>query len=72
MPVFTVRRRIDAYVDYVAQVDARDAREAARVAAEDEKVLDWQEEGPCEFEDRCFIALDAQGDELEHTEVTSF
>ena len=72
MSVFHVRKRVDAYVDYIAEVEAVNAIEAAQMASDDEDAFDWQEEGHCEFEDRRFVALDGEGGELEATEVTSF
>ena len=72
MRVFTVRRRVDAYVDYVARVKANTAKRAAALAAADESAFDWQEEGPCEFDARLFITLDADGNEIEATEVSDF
>ena len=69
MRVFQVRRRVDAYVDYVAQVRANTPRRAAQIAADDESAFDWQEDGVCEFDARHFITLDAEGAEIEATEV---
>ena len=70
MPVFIVRRRVDAYVSYVAEVRARSPRNAAELASEDEAAYAWQEEATDEFDARVFIALDEQGFELEATEVS--
>ena len=72
MRVFLVRRRVDAYVDYVARVRANTPRRAAQLAADDEAALDWQEDGACEFDARLFITLDADGNEIEETEVRYF
>jgi len=65
MRVYTVRRRVDAYVDYVAKVVAGDPAEAAQLAEDHEDELVWEEEGPCEFDDRTFVTLDANGGEIE-------
>jgi hypothetical protein len=72
MPIFTVRRRVDAYVDYVTQVRARTAKKAAELASEDEGAFEWQKDGVCSFDARLFIALDDDGMELEATEIRHF
>ena len=72
MRVFTVRRRVDAYVDYVARVRANTAKRAAKLAAEDEAAFEWQEDGTCEFDARLYITLDSDGNEIEATEVRDF
>jgi hypothetical protein len=69
MPMFTVRRRVDAYVDYVAEVEADSASEAAELANDDESQFQWEEEGPCEFDARLFVTLDANGHEIDGTQV---
>jgi hypothetical protein len=69
MPRFTVRRRVDAYVDYVAEVEAATPQEAAELANDNESAFDCEEEGPCEFDARMFIALDADGAEIDGTQV---
>ncbi len=68
MAVFKVRRRVDAYVDYVAEVEADSPEEAAELASDDEAAFNWEEEGPCEFDARMFIALDADGSEIDGTQ----
>jgi hypothetical protein len=72
MPLYTVRRRVDAYVCYVASIRARTARKAAEFASQDESAYSWQEEGTDEFDARLFITLDDEGHELEETEVGDF
>ena len=72
MPIFTVRRRVDAYVDYVTQVRARTAKKAAELASEDEGVFVWQKDGVSIFDASLFIALDDDGMELEATEIRHF
>lgn len=69
MPVFKVRRRVDAYVDYVADVEADTPRAAAELASDDEGQISWAEEGPCEFDTRLFIALDRDGFEIAESEI---
>jgi hypothetical protein len=68
MAMFKVRRRVDAYVDYVAKVEAGSPKEAAELASDDETAFTWEEEGPCEFDARIFITLDADGSEIDGTE----
>jgi len=69
MPKFSVRRRVDAYVDYVARVEANTPAEAAELANDDEAAFEWECEGPCEFDARLFITLDAEGYEIDGTQV---
>lgn len=69
MRTYIVRRRVDAYVDYVAEVVAGDPVEAAELAGDHEDELQWKEDGVCEFDARLFITLDANGKELDRTEV---
>jgi hypothetical protein len=69
MPSFTVRRRVDAYVDYFTQIRASGPKQAAELAARDEGALDWTCEGSCEFDAKVFVALDANGFEVEDSEI---
>ena len=68
MQTYIVRRRVDAYVDYVAEVVADDAKQAAAIAASMDDDLDWANEGAHEFDERIFITLNSDGDELTDTE----
>ena len=72
VPKFTVRRRIDAYVDYVASVEADTPAEAAEIARDNEGDFKWEEEGPCEFDARGFVTLNAKGYEIDGTQVGYF
>ena len=72
MRVFTVRCRVDAYVDYRASVVADTAREAAELAYDNPGDYKWEEEGPVEFDARGYITLDADGDEIDGTQVGYF
>ena len=65
MPKFTVLRRVDAWVDYVAVVKAKNAEAAAEIAQDREAALDWEHRGTVEFDARGYVALDAEGDEIE-------
>jgi hypothetical protein len=59
MPTFNVLCRIDAYADYVARVEADTAEEAAELAQDNHS-------------DRLYVTLDAEGNELEATQVGDF
>jgi muconolactone delta-isomerase len=67
MPIFTVLSRVDAYVDYVAEVEADSAEEAADLAYEGDPSVIWQELGVVEFDARWVVALDDDGEEIEDT-----
>jgi hypothetical protein len=70
MPLFTVKRRVDAYVDYVTQVRASNAQEAAELASVDECGFLWELYDQQEFDARIFITLDVDGCERAETEVS--
>jgi hypothetical protein len=67
MPVFTVLSRIDAYVDYVAEVEADTAEEAVDIAYEGFTPVKWEGRGVVEFDARRVVALDEEGEEIEAT-----
>jgi hypothetical protein len=67
MAVFTVRKRVDAYAVYVAEVEATSAEEAAKIARQTEDSQKWREETFVEFDARSFVALNADGEEIEET-----
>ena len=69
MPTFTVLCRIDAYADYVAEVEAEDAAEAAELAREDHSGYKWEHDQTAEFDARFYVTLDADGDEIDATHV---
>ncbi len=69
MPTFTVLCRIDAYADYVAEVEADDAEEAAELARENHGDYLWKHDQTAEFDDRFYVTLDANGAEIEATKV---
>ena len=72
MPKFVVRCRVDAYVDYRAEVEADTAKDAAELAYDTPEDYQWEEEGPCEFDARGYITLDNAGYEIDGTEVGYF
>jgi len=69
MKTYTVRRRVDSYVDYLAEIEAGSPEEAARRAYEKEDELEWRRDGVVQFDARHVIALDADGFEIDGTQV---
>jgi hypothetical protein len=69
MPTFTVLCRIDAYVDYVAEVEAEDADQAAWLARETHEDYAWRREQTAEFDDRFYVTLDRDGEEIESSHI---
>ncbi|MBA3812857.1 MAG: hypothetical protein H0X27_14650 [Caulobacteraceae bacterium] len=67
MPKFKVLCRVDAYVDYIAEVEADDAEEAADFAEDNASDYSWEEQGAVEFDARGYVTLDAKNNELDHT-----
>jgi hypothetical protein len=67
--LFTVRRRVDAYAIYEADIIASTAQEAAKLAREQEDGIEWGEPDLATFDARSFVALDEARNELEHTET---
>ncbi len=72
MPNFSVLRRVDAFVDYVAVVDADTEDAACQKAYEDETLFVWEEVGTHCFDARVFVALDGDGNEVESTQRGDF
>jgi UDP-N-acetylenolpyruvoylglucosamine reductase len=72
VPRFQVLRRIDAFVDCVAEVEAVDAEEAAAKANEDETKFEWKKSGLSQFDARLYVTLDAAGNEIESTQQGDF
>jgi len=72
MPTFEVKRRVDAYIDYVAEVEADTPEEAAELAREDEGSYKWEAFGEAEFDARIFITLDKNGQEIGSTQCGDF
>jgi hypothetical protein len=67
MPKFRVLMRVDAYVDYEAEVEADDAKEAALLAYDGQPGIVWTEVGTQQFDARHCVTLDDDGDEIEET-----
>jgi hypothetical protein len=72
MPKFRVLRRVDAFVDYVAEVEAETAAEAADSASDDEGAYEWEETGTHQFDARLFVTLDENNNEIEATQRGDF
>lgn len=67
MPTFTVLSRVDAYVDYIAEVEAASPSEAADLAYDGDPSVVWEKSGIVEFDARHVVTLDADGEEIEST-----
>lgn len=65
MPTFRVRMRVDAYVNYTAEVEADDPINAAIMAYNND--YDWTQEDVDEFDTRVVFTLDANGEEIPET-----
>jgi hypothetical protein len=72
MPTFTVLCRIDAYADYVAEVEAESAEEAALLAEQEHGDYKWEHHQTQEFDARFFVAVDEDGNEIEETRTGDF
>lgn len=67
MPKFRVLSRVDAFVDYVAEVEAEDARAAADIAYESPHEVIWKRRDVVEFDARRVVTLDSGDEEMEAT-----
>jgi len=72
MPNFTVLCRIDAFADYVAEVEADNAEKAAELAQDNHGDYKWEHHQTQEFDARLYVTLDADGDAIERTQVGDF
>jgi hypothetical protein len=66
---FTIRKRVDAYIDYTTEVEAESAKEAVELAQYNESAYPWEPDGDAEFDARVFVAVDEDGNEIEGTET---
>jgi len=64
---FLVLSRVDAFVDYMAEIEADDADEAAQIAADGGEDVVWKRQGVTEFDSRRVVTLDVDGEEMEAT-----
>jgi len=67
MQKFMVKRTVDAFVIYEAEVEAESAEQAVELAERDEDKYQWGEGDVATFDAWSFVALDDNGDELEET-----
>ncbi len=72
MAVFKVMCRKDAFIDYVAEVEAASAAEATALARDDPGSYEWERDGDQEFDAKCYVALDKDGAEIAGTECGDF
>ena len=72
MAAFSVLCRIDAYADYIAEVEADTAEEAAELARENHGDYKWEHDQTAEFDDRCYVTLSADGVTIEVTRVGDY
>jgi hypothetical protein len=72
MPIFNVLCRIDAFADYVAEVEADDADEAAQLAHDNHSQYRWDADGVQEFDARIYVTLRSDGSHNERTKVGDF
>ncbi len=72
MAKFQVLMRVDAFVDFVAEVEAGSADEASALAEANEGKIRWNSAGVSHFDARQFVALDAGGNEIEQTSRGDF
>lgn len=69
MAKFTVRRIVDAYVNYEAEVEAASANEATELARRNEENYVWEETSTATFDARSYVALNEDGSEIAGTQV---
>ena len=67
---FEVLCRFDAFADYVAHIEADNAKDAAWLARESHGEFHWRRRSVCEFDARLYVTLDAEGDEIESTKIS--
>ena len=67
MPKFNVLSRVDAFVDYITEVEAENADEAAQLAFGGDPSVIWKLQGVSELDDRRVVTLDTNGEEIEAT-----
>ena len=64
---FVVLSRVDALVDYITEVEADDAQEAADIAYEGGEGVHWKPAGITETDVRRVVTLSVDGEEMEST-----
>ena len=69
MTVFQVLKTVDAYVRYIATVEANTAKEAAELAREHEEKCIWVHDSTSEYDNRDFVTLTDDASEIEETRI---
>ncbi len=72
MPTYQVLCRIDAFADYVADVEADTSEEAAELAQDNHSDYTWEHVQTAEFDARLYVTLDREGNEIDATQVGDF
>lgn len=67
MPKFTILSRKDAFVDFLAEVEAETTEAAVDLAYEGGPGVTWEPYGTVEFDARRVVALNGDGEEIEST-----
>lgn len=67
MAKFQVISRVDAFVDYIAEVEADDPHSAALIAYRGKADIIWHKQRVTEFDARRIATLDEHGEEIEST-----
>lgn len=67
MPKFEVLSRVDAFVDYLAEVEAETPEQAVELAYFGAPGIVWEHYGVVEFDARRVVALDEDGLAIEST-----
>lgn len=65
MPKFTVLSRVDAYVEYTAEIEAGSAEEAVDLVYEGLVQIEWKHQGVVEFDAARISAIDADGNDID-------
>lgn len=67
MPIFKVRMQVDAWVNYVALIEADDPEDAANTAYDGLVEIEWKQIDVDEFDARTVVTLDQDDEEMDHT-----
>jgi hypothetical protein len=65
MPTFTILSRVDAYVDYICEVEAETAKEAVDLVYGGHIAVQWERQGVVEFDAVRMSAVDADGEDID-------
>ena len=67
MATFKILSRVDAFVDYVTDIDAETIEQAVELAYEGGPGIVWCRQGVTEFDAREVVGLDADGRTVDDT-----